>query len=134
MSTLTLIAYIYTLTLMTVSLLLIGVTLPSVVREGNVRNGLRNYRKIFLVSGTALFFLGILTTAILTTRFFLPVEVYRLFGAVVLMLFSTVFCIVAFALRKMYTYNFTPEQKALHEKMEALEDGTATIVHVKKKV
>lgn len=132
MTLLALISYIFTLACMSIGLIVLAFTIPAVTREGNVKNGLRNYRRIFLIAGYALLILGVATTAILTTRFLIPLETYRTFSAVVLMLFGGSFLINVIMLHKIYTYKFTPENKSMHEMIEALEQGRARIVMLKK--
>lgn len=133
MNTISYLSYIYSIVLCVISLIVFAITLPAVIREGNVKNGLRNYRRIFLIAGSATFALAFAATAILTSRFVLPLEVYRTFGAIVLDLFSTILLIIGVAFFQIYHYQFTPKQKGLHEQMEAVEQGRAKIVSVKRK-
>ncbi len=130
MNNLTILAYFYSIGLLIISLIVMGITLPAVIREGNVKNGLRNYRKIFLISGSSIFALAVAAVVILFSRFFLPLETYRAFGAIVLMVFATIVLVIVIANFQIYHYQFTVKQKKLHSDMDDVEHGRSKIVNI----
>lgn len=126
------IASLYSIFTLTIGLIIMGLILPAIWREGNVKNGLQGYRRIFLTSGVSIFVLTLIALCIISTRFFLSLETYKIFSYINLMLFSTIVLIITVAKYKMYTFQFTPENKDFHALIEDLEQGRAKIIRVKK--
>lgn len=125
-------SYFFAITLVALGVIIFGRVLPEVIKEGNVHNGLRDYRKIFLVSKTTFFLLGISVLLIMCSRFVIPLDVYRTFSVVLLDLFAFMYLVIAIASERIYNYKFTNENKKIHALIEDLEQGRVKIVRLRK--
>ncbi len=127
------IVYIFSSIFLLVSLIYMSITLPSIVREGNVKNGLRGFRQIFLISGIAVYCLTFTAFGVVVSGLFVPIEEFRQFGFASILLFSVALLVITLATHRMYTFNFTPQNKKLHAAIQELEEGNIEIVKITRK-
>jgi hypothetical protein len=98
----------------------LGMTvIPLQVKEAKVVNGLAKLRKHLLLSGVAVIVAAFIAFAILSVAIFIPRQ--RIVTEILLLCFVGAFIIIAETLHAIYNAQYTPEHKALSEKIVELE-------------
>lgn len=115
----------YAVIIIGVAILVMGITLPLIIQESRVSNGLIGFRRLLLQSGWSLFILALSAFIILAIRFIFSLEYVRYLSFVLLDIFSTFILISILTTRKIYTFNFSHEEKEFHRK-KALEEEKKT--------
>lgn len=125
------ISSVYSLIALGTSLIIMSKILPAIIKEGRVRNGLKDFRKWMLLTGGSLFLLTLVAFVIISARYVLSLETVRNLSWILLMVFSTIVLIAAIGKYKMYTFQFSDKNIKRHREIEDVEDGLSVIVKKK---
>lgn len=105
-----------------IAVVLYGIVVRSAYKESEIKNGLILLREQLLAASVFLFITNLLSIFVLVVRAFADAESYKIYSELLGLLNGFGFLIVAYILYKIYTQQYTPEQKELHKKIAKLED------------
>jgi hypothetical protein len=97
----------------------LGFVIPLILKEAGVKNGLRSLRYQMVATAVIVFVLGIDGLLVIFLNYFGVNIVSWLKGTTIIN--SILFLVYMVIERRIYTQQYTPKNKRLHEKIEKLE-------------
>lgn len=104
-----------------IAAIILGITLPRIIKEAIVKNGLVELRHHLLQTGGSVFILIIVSLVLLTARLYIPMDWRPWLIAVLLNVFSLMTVIFAISKKRIYTMNYSKESIIRHARIDRLE-------------